>query len=596
MKQVHYTFSVLNHRAHFIDVTITITNPESSQLVQLPVWTPGSYLVREYARHVRDVYAQQSGIPCVVQKIDKRTWQIAANGDTVLEVHYRVYAYELSVRTNHVDDSHAFFNPAAVCMQVVGAHEPLDVTVIVPHGWHVATQLLQRDAVVPNLSGDKWSFVAPDYDALVDAPFECGTHRYYTFYVERIPHHIAIWGHGNEHIATLLIDIERSVRAVMAHFAHVPYQQYLFILHLADGAYGGLEHAASTVCLCDKWGFGKQRDYERILGLITHEFYHTWNVKYIRPAPLGPFDYGQENYTRQLWLVEGVTSYYDNLIMCRAGMITPQRYLELLADDIATVQRMPGRHVQSLAEASFDAWIRFYRPDENSPNVSISYYIKGALVVFALDMLIRQVTNGTHSFDDVMRYLEAHYPWQNPGIPEGDTMQQIIATVIGGHRENIDTFFADYIYGTQELDYASICATVGLYPHWHNGDDPVTSLGVVVRQEGGRLVIATVSPEGPAYRAGISPFDELVALNGVRVDQYRLKARLNELQVGSDVVVTYFRRDELRQQTIQVIETPLQHVSLLPLMHQTDAQLQGYQQWIHMPQSRGKSDGNNIVG
>lgn len=587
MKHVHYTISVLNHWAHLIDVVITITTPDADQIVQMPVWTPGSYLVREYSRHVRDVQARQNGVPCVVHKTDKCSWQIATHDSTPLEVRYRVYAYELTVRTNHVDDTHAFFNPAAVCMQVVGTHSPLDVSVVVPRAWHVATQLPQRDAVVIAESGDYWSFVATDFDALVDAPFECGTHRYYTFYVERITHHVAIWGHGNEHIATLLIDIERAVRAVMAHFAHVPYQQYLFILHLADGVYGGLEHAASTVCLCDKWGFGRQRDYERILGLITHEFYHTWNVKYIRPAPLGPFDYGQENYTRQLWLVEGVTSYYDNLIMCRAGMITPQRYLEMLADDIATVQRMPGRQVQSLAEASFDAWIRFYRPDENSPNVSISYYVKGAVVVFALDMLIRQLTHGAHSFDDVMRYLESHYPWHNPGIPEGDAMQQIIATVIGGQRDAIDAFFADYIFGTTELDYASICAPVGLYPHWHSGDDPVTSLGLVVRQEGGRLVIASVSPDGPAYQAGISPFDELVALNGMRIDQQRLKARLNELQAGSNVVVTYFRRDELRQHTVQVVETPLQHVSLLPFAQQSDGQLLAYQHWVNMPIQRG---------
>lgn len=583
MKDVHYAISVCHHTAHFIDVTITIHHPDAHQLVQLPVWTPGSYMVREYSRHVRDVRAMQSGTLCRVAKSDKRSWLIETHGSDPLEVHYRVYAYELTVRTNHVDDSHAFFNPAAVCMQVAGAEGDLAVTVIVPSAWHVATQLPQRNPPVLHPDGDKWTFVATDYDALVDAPFECGTHRYYTFYVERIPHHVAIWGQGNENIATLLIDIERAVRAVMAHFATVPYAQYLFILHLADGMYGGLEHAASTVCLCDKWGFAKQRDYERILGLITHEFYHTWNIKSIRPAPLGPFDYGQENYTRQLWLVEGVTSYYDNLIMCRAGMITPQRYLELLADDIATVQRMPGRTVQSLADASFDAWIRYYRPDENSPNVSISYYVKGAVVVFALDMLVRHLSHGRCSFDDVMRYLEHHFPWQKPGIPEDDTMQQIIATVIGGHRDAVDTFFAKYIFGTDELDYASLNALVGLYPQWHTGDDPATTLGATVRQDGARLVIATVVPDGPMHRAGLSPADELVALNGVRIDQQRLKARLNEFHVGAEVIVTFFRRDELRQVVCHVAETPAQHLRLSPLAHQTDAQLITYQQWMSMP-------------
>lgn len=587
MKHVHYIISVCNHVAHLIDVTITITNPDVHQQVHMPVWTPGSYLVREYSRHVRDVQATQAGVACIATKTDKRSWMITTQGTAPLEVRYRVYAYELTVRTNHVDDTHAFFNPAAVCMQVDDVQSPLDVTVHVPHGWHVATQLVQQAAVVVAPDHDCWEFVAPDFDALVDAPFECGTHRSYTFYVENIPHHVVIWGHGNEHIATLLIDIERAVRGVMLHFATVPYQQYLFILHLADGVYGGLEHAASTVCLCDKWGFAKQRDYERILGLITHEFYHTWNVKHIRPAPLGPFDYSQENYTRQLWLVEGVTSYYDNLIMCRAGMITPQRYFELLADDIATVQRMPGRTVQSLADASFDAWIRYYRPDENSPNVSISYYVKGAVVVFALDMLMRQLSHNVVSFDDVMRYLELHYPWSKPGIPEGDAMQHIIASVLGGHRALIDEFFAHYIYGTTELDYQRILDVVGMYPHWHTGDDPATTLGMNLRQEGHRTVVATLHPDGAAARAGIAPFDELVALNHVRIDQHRLKARLNELQVGAEVLITYFRRDELRQTMCYAQETPANYVSLTVQPAPVDVQLMAYQQWLSLPVRRG---------
>lgn len=587
MKHVQYAISVCQHTTHLIEVTLTITNPDAQQIVQMPVWTPGSYLVREYSRHVRDVTATQDAIPCMVIKQDKRSWEVTTQSNAPLIIRYRVYAYELTVRTNHVDDTHAFFNPAAVCMQVVGAHGALNVSVSVPHQWHVATQLPQSNPVVVHAEYDEWFFIAADFDALVDAPFECGTHRYYTFYVENIPHHVAIWGHGNEDVTVLLIDIERSVRAVMAHFSTVPYQQYLFILHLADGLYGGLEHAASTVCLCDKWGFVKQRDYERILGLITHEFYHTWNVKQIRPAPLGPFDYGQENYTRQLWLVEGVTSYYDNLIMCRANMITPQRYFEMIADDIAAVQRMPGRAVQSLADASFDAWIRYYRPDENSPNVSISYYVKGSVVVLALDMLMRALSHNTCSFDDVMRYLEHHYSWQRLGIPEGDTMQQIIATVLGGYRDEIDAFFAQYIHGTAELDYQQIFAVVGLIPQWHTGDDPATSLGMTVKQDGHRLVVTTVNPNGPVALSGIAPFDEIIAFNGVRVDHHRLKARLNELHDQSTVTITYFRRDELRQTTCVVQATPAHYLTLVAHPHQTDAQLVAYQYWMSMPARRG---------
>lgn len=583
MKHATYEISVCHHTAHLIDVCITVHHPSTQQQFMLPVWTPGSYLVREYARHVRDVRASQGEHACAVHKVDKSTWEVEASADTPLVLSYRVYAYELSVRTNHLDDTHAFFNPAAVCMHVQGVTSALDVFVDVPVSWHVATQLPLRNAPKHHQTFDRWSFCAESYDALVDAPFECGTHRILTFTVAEIPHYVVIWGHGNEDAHMLVRDIERAVRAVIAHFAMIPYQHYYFILHLADGMYGGLEHSASTVCLCDKWGFARQRDYERILGLITHEFYHTWNVKSIRPAPLGPFNYAKENYTRQLWLVEGVTSYYDNLIMCRAGMISPQRYLELLADDIATVQRLPGRHVQSLAEASFDAWIRYYRPDENSPNVSVSYYVKGAVVAFALDVLVRTLSQGRVSLDHVMRHLESTFPWTQPGIPEDDTVQRIIATCLGGHQQHIDAFFEKYIYGYTELDYESLMATIGLYPHWHTAEDPATSLGVVVRQDGTRLIVATVAPDGPAATAGISPFDELIAINGARIDQQRLKARLNELHAGDPVTVTYFRRDELRTTTCHVAQTHPLHLSLVPLPNQTDEQLRAYQHWLSMP-------------
>lgn len=581
MSTPHYHISTMRHAAHLIDVTITIHAPTPVCTLKMPVWTPGSYMVREYARHVQTFRATQADHACAWQKTDKCTWQIVAlDNQTPLVVQYSVYAYDLTVRTNHADDTHVFFNPAAVCMCVSTYTGTLPVTIVTPGHWHVATQLESVNPPQISAQAAEWSYLAHDYDALYDAPFECGTHQYVCFYVENIPHEVVVWGHGNEHLDVLVHDIERIVRAVRAQFAQLPYQRYTFILHLADGLYGGLEHCHSTVCLCDKWGFAKPRDYEKILGLITHEYFHTWNVKRIRPAPLGPFDYFHENYTRQLWLAEGVTSYYDNLIMCRAGLITPARYLELLADDISSVQRTPGRQLQSLAEASFDAWIRYYRPDENSPNVSISYYIKGAVVVFALDMLIRRVSNGTRSFDDVLRLLESRYPLSLPGIPEDDTMIRVIAEVVGGHVQQIAQFFADYISGTGELDYDDICAVVGIAPHWHVGDDGNVTIGVRLKQDGHRLLVATITPDGSAAQAGIAPFDEIVALNASRVDAARFKARLLEHAPGSMIDITYFRRDELRTVSVPVEPTPLQHVQLCPVATPQPDQHAQLTQWL----------------
>jgi predicted metalloprotease with PDZ domain len=457
------------------------------------------------------------------------------------------------------------------------------VQVITPSNWHVATQLELQGEVHQSVDTAVWTYTATGYDNLYDSPFECGTHQMVRFFVADIPHDVAIWGHGNEQITTLIRDIERIVVATQQHFAHVPYQRYLFILHLADGMYGGLEHCNSTVCLCDRWGFAKPRDYERVLGLITHEFFHTWNVKRIRPAPLGPFDYAHENYTSQLWLAEGVTSYYDNLIMCRAGLISTQRYLDLLAEDISSVQRTPGRHLQSLAEASFDAWIRYYRPDENSPNVSVSYYIKGAVVAFALDMAVRQWSNGARSFDDVLRILEARYPLHIPGIPEDDTMVIVISEVAEVSFDIVADFFADYIYGTRELDWDAICATVGLQPRWHLGDEPAVTMGAKLRQDDTRLVIAALTPDGPAQRAGLAPFDQIIAINNNRVDANRIKARLQELAPDKLIDVTYFRRDELRQCQVLLAATQPTALTLLSVATPSGNHAQQYQQWLAMP-------------
>lgn len=584
MNTITYQIALPQRRAHLIDVTISVVASALTIDLQMPVWTPGSYLVREYARHVQSFSVRQAGQPCAWSKTDKSTWQIhPLRADEPVTVQYQVYGYELTVRTNHVDDSHAFFNPAAVCMQLVGYTGTLPVQILTPRDWQVATQLELQSEVLQSADMAVWTYTATDYDNLYDSPFECGTHQMVRFFVDDIPHDVAIWGHGNEQITSLIRDMERIVVATRHHFAQLPYQRYLFILHLADGMYGGLEHCNSTVCLCDRWGFAKPRDYERVLGLITHEFFHTWNVKRIRPAPLGPFDYAHENYTRQLWLAEGVTSYYDNLIMCRAGLLTPQRYLDVLAEDITSVQRTPGRHLQSLAEASFDAWIRYYRPDENSPNVSVSYYIKGAVVAFALDMAVRQWSNGARSFDDVLRVLEARYPLQLPGIPEDDTMVRVISDVAGVAVSVVAAFFADYIYGTREHDWDAICATVGLQPRWHLGDEPAVTMGAKLRQEDTRLVITSLTPTGPAQCAGLAPFDQIIAVNNNRVDANRIKARLQEATPDSVIDVTYFRRDELRQCQVILAATQPTALTLLSVATPSGNQAQQYQQWLAMP-------------
>ncbi|NTW03047.1 MAG: M61 family metallopeptidase, partial [Oscillochloris sp.] len=373
---ITYTVSMPEPHTHLyhIEVAIDAVSTPALDLV-LPSWTPGSYMIREYARHIQEFVAiGPDGTMLPWRKTAKDSWQIATGQAAQVLVRYKVYAYELTVRTSYLDASHGYFNPGTLCMYVPGrTNEQLAFQVNVPDGWRVSTALEPA-------AGGQWLYVAQDYDELVDSPFECGTQRVLTFTVDEVPHELVIYGYGNEDEARLIADTRRIVEVQRDMFASLPYPHYSFILHLTDGRGGGLEHRNSVSNMVDRWIFQPERSYERYLSLTSHELFHVWNVKRLRPATLGPFDYRSENYTRLLWFVEGVTSYYDELLLVRAGLMKPERYLEKLAEKIVSLQSQPGRYVQSLEQSSFDAWVKFYRPDENTANTSISYYLKGSLV------------------------------------------------------------------------------------------------------------------------------------------------------------------------------------------------------------------------
>jgi predicted metalloprotease with PDZ domain len=559
----------------------------------LPVWTPGSYMVRDYARHLQSFAAESGGQPRTWSKIDKTTWRVQTGGASKVTVRYEVYAFDLTVRTSHLDDTHGYFNPATLCLFVPGRTEETHIITVVPlDGWYVTTGLPTVDDSLGTLSStvDRLSsFIAQDYDELVDSPFECGTHRLLTFEVEGVPHEIAIWGHGNEDEQRILHDTKRIVESARTLYpGPLPYSRYVFILHLANGLYGGLEHRNSVSNLVDRWTFKPERSYERFLGLTSHEYYHVWNVKRIRPAPLGPFDYRTENYTRQLWVAEGITSYYDNLILLRSGLIAPERYLEMLADDILTLQSQPGRGLQTLEQSSFDTWIKFYRPDENSANSSISYYLKGSLVALLLDLEIRQRTAGAHSLDDVMRHLYGQFDqgrgeqqrfYDGPAFVEDGgflaAVEAVAGTAGGAYRE----LLRRYVETTEELDYLQAFRHVGLRMEWGHKSEAAW-LGLRTKVEQGRLTVATVSTGGPAEQGGIASGDELLALDGFRIDDDKLKARLTERRAGDQVALTLFRRDRLLQVAVTLAEAPFDTLRLTSDPEATPEQLHLYQGWI----------------
>ena len=424
---ISFTVAMTRPHTHLLEVDVAIkrtaNGPPQEQLV-LPVWTPGSYLVREFARHVQDFAATDAaGQPLKWEKTNKDTWRITTNGAREWHARYRVYANELSVRTSELNSGHAFWNNANILMYLDGyLQSPSTVRVLAPDVWKVATGL-------PAVLGQKNTFRAENFDILYDSPFEVSNFKTLVFNVKGVAHRIVIDGEGNYDPERMRRDVQKIVETeVELMGGEVPYHDYTFILHLRGG--GGLEHLNSTALGYPRFGFRATggdratsaapnatesvgREYRGFLSLVSHEFFHLWNVKRIRPDALGPFDYTQENYTKMLWVAEGITDYYADVALRRAGLISEGEYLSATARAIQTLQNTPGRLVQSAEESSFDSWIKYYRQDENSVNSQVSYYEKGALLGLLLDLEIRKRSGGAKSLDDVMRYLYTEYFKQN---------------------------------------------------------------------------------------------------------------------------------------------------------------------------------------
>lgn len=547
---LHYTLAFPQPHTHLYEVTLAVGNVTGAELdLALPTWTPGSYLQREFARHVQDFEARDgAGRALRWEKADKATWRVSTGGAGAVRASYRVYANELSVRTSHLDASHAYFNGASVFMYVKGALDrPLTLRIVHPAGWHVTTPL----GLAPDADG---FYHAPNYDILVDSPTEVGSHRLLEFAVRGKTHRVAIWGEADYDERRLKEDLGRIVEQGALVFGGLPYDHYTFIVHLQPGSGGGLEHLNSTTLQASPRAFRPRRNYVRFLSLAAHEFFHVWNVKRIRPQALGPFDYQAENYTRALWVSEGITDYYGSLLLRRAGLVTMKEYLADLAGEILTYEQTPGREEQSAEASSFDAWIKHYRPDENSANTSISYYNKGALLGWMLDFEIRRRTHGARTLDDVMRHLDAAYAQRGVGFPEGE-LRGVFEKVAGA---DLTDFFRRYVSGTEKIDFDAYLQAAGLRLERRYQPNPLLdaepekgerprpgALGVRTRTSGERVIVSVVLAGAPAYEAGVNAGDELVALDGQRVDASNYADRTGALLAGQRVTLTLFRRERL---------------------------------------------------
>jgi predicted metalloprotease with PDZ domain len=544
---VRYTVAFPAPHTHYVDVKAVIDTGGADAIeLMMAVWTPGSYLIREFSRHVEAVAARApDGTALRISKTRKNRWRVETGDAPQAIVTYRVYGREMSVRTNWIDADFALLNGAATFMTPVEAlRAPHEVTIEPARGWTRAFTALRAIG--------EHRFLASDFDRLVDSPILLGNQAAYEFDVDGTPHLLV-----NECEAGIFDgaraarDVERIVCQYKRMWGTLPYERYLF-LNLITEAGGGLEHADSCVLMTTRWTTRTRRAYLAWLGLVSHEFFHVWNVKRLRPAELGPFDYECENHTRSLWVAEGFTDYYTDLMVHRAGLSTTEEYLEALSSKIESLQTMPGRELQSAASASFDAWIKHYRPDENSANTSISYYTKGAVLAFLLDARIRAASAGSRSLDDVVLQAYAQYSGDR-----GFTSDQIRSLIERFAGEALDDFWRDAVDGTSELDYSGALETFGLT--FRGGVRVLPSrawLGATLRNEAGRLLVSQVRRGGPAHHAGLNVDDEVIAIDGIRVRAERIDERLEQYRNRDRVNLLVARRERLRSLDLVFGEEP----------------------------------------
>jgi len=595
---IHYKITPLSPTAHLFAVELNLKNPTpTGQQFTLPAWIPGSYLIRDFAKHITLVTAYADEKPISCQKIDKHTWQCEPC-NLPITLKYEVYAWDLSVRGAHLDDSHGFYNGSSVFLLPVGQEQArCEVDIAPPQGerfneWRVITALRELNA--PRYGFGR--YYAENYDELIDHPVEMGTFTLASFTACGVQHDIAITGPHQADMPRLCQDLSKLCEHQIRFFGEpAPFDRYVFlVMALSKDAHGGLEHRASTALHCPRDNLPQAHipemttAYADFLSLCSHEYFHTWHVKRSKPATFLPYDLSQENYTRQLWVFEGFTSYYQDIFLKRIGLINTELFLTYLAETLTRVWHNPGRFKQSVADASFDAWIKLYKPDENFLNAQISYYSKGALVALALDMVIRKASSQQRSLDDVVRLIWQRYGQRKLGVPEG-MVEQLVEEVAG---IALGEFFECYVYGTEELPLHDFLADMGvqfsLRPRVSQQDkggkvslnlQNGSSIGIngVYGLDG--LRVTTVYSDSAAEKAGIAAGDTLIALNGLRfpVDWESVIASLPQ---GQNISIYGFRRDEWRSYIVKLQAIALDTVMLSVQENDEMAKVANRQAWL----------------
>ncbi|MGD2120009.1 MAG: PDZ domain-containing protein [Chromatiales bacterium] len=572
MAEIKYIVSLRNPNAHLIQVRLFMDVAANGLLqLSLPAWIPGSYMIRDFAKNITEISAWQEGRQIELQQLDKQSWQLEVLAGR-LEVSYEIFAYDLSVRSAHVDNSHAFFNGTSVFLKIEGYEkQAVQVEIAKPldqncSDWKLYTTLCKVEIDAAGFG----TYSATDYEDLIDHPLECGIPLGIDFAASQIPHQLVLSGQLPRQIneQQLSDDLAKVCHEHQALFADgFPATEYKFLTLVSSGGYGGLEHKNSTALMCSPEDLPRKSDqqqtanYRKFLGLCSHEYFHLWNVKRIRPEKFVDLDLSQEVHTQLLWAFEGITSYYDDLALLRSGCIELKHYLEMLAQLITRYLRGRGRYRQNLLDSSFTAWTKFYKQDENAPNAIVSYYTKGALVALGLDMNMRRQSKGRICLDDLMRSLWRAYGKTGRGVPE-DGVESLAISLAGGR---LKEFFDQSLRSTDDLPISEWLAQLGIGMQLRSAandsdqggyiEKPCTdaermqqrraSIGVLLKA-GAALELQTVYKDSAAEQAGLAPGDEIIAINGVRAERKSFFSTIAALPIAEVADIHVFRRGSLQ--------------------------------------------------
>ncbi|MFC3193071.1 M61 family metallopeptidase [Marinicella sediminis] len=565
---ISYHIEVTDPAHHLATVSIEFPNVTTKTLeVKLPVWRSGRYEILNLSKAISDFTAEHgNGSPINWIKTNKNTWKLMLNQPGPVTVRYQVYANTLRYRVAHIDPTHAFLDASGVFMFSPAFREqPLTVELKVPKDWRSRSGMTQTGF---------HSFRADDYDILVDSPIESGLHQFLSFRVDDQTYEIVIWGEGNHDIYDLQKHITALHHVGKELWGNLPFERYVYMYHAGDGIRGATEHLNSTIIQQDRFNFKPRASYLKVLATTAHEFVHTWNVKAYRPAGIAPYDYSQENYSDLFWMAEGITSYYDDLFLMRAGIYTPEEYLDKLATDIKSHLKKPGRHVESLQQTSFDTWLK--DNTQRTHNASVSIYLEGSLTAWLLDQRIRQLTDNRFSLDELQRRLYQDHHNSNQGYTTRDVLT-VLKDITG---QDMQKFWSTHVEGTGDIDFDELLAFYGLHKvNTASDSEPASWMGAELETQGGLLQVKTVDRDGPAWLAGLTAGDQLIAINDLRLDEKNWSQRVSELSIGQSHEVHYFSAGRLRTTTLTPASDPHPDFSIEPVKKPTREQQRRFKAW-----------------